>query len=317
MNKFDMHFHTTMSDWKLTNEEVIKEAVEKWIDFLSVTEHDIVNTDFVNLAKKKWIDSLEWVEVSSFDNIIAQRSLHITCYANKFNWKLINVLENTRNGKVGKVKKQIDVLRWNWFDIDYDKFIQYFENKWFDKQNLNNSHVSEYLYLNDENVKLVEELTWEKISWWDFIRRCLKTHWDFKHIWWTKVDKYEPTIKEIWEIAKQNWYFLSLAHPNFTFRNDFELFILFIQEYKDILNWIEINSLASKEWVEIILKTAKKYNLILTFWSDDHFIRDKVDNVHWNIWDKNPYVSETDIMENFKHFILLLNTINTLKKSYK
>lgn len=315
MNKIDLHLHTTMSDGKYTDLQVINEATKKWLEFISVTEHDIVNTNLPILARENGIQSIEWVEISSLDDKIANKSLHITCYADKFSWEIIEVLEKTRNWKLLKIKKQFDVLEWNWFDVDYDKFIKYFTEKWFDKQNLNNSHISEYIYSDNKNIELVKELTWEDIWWWDFIIRCLKTTWDLRHIWRVKVDKYEPTIDEIWRIAEENWYFLSLAHPNFTFRDDMKLFLDFVEEYKEILNWIEINSLASKIWVEVILVTVKKYNMILTFWSDDHFVRDRLDNKHWFLWELNPHVSEWDIMENFKNFIMLIKSMNKIKKS--
>lgn len=315
MKNIDLHFHTTVSDWKYTNEQVIAEAKNKWLDFICVTEHDIVNTQLAILARENGIESIEWVEISIFDKKIAQKSLHITCYADRFSGDIIKVLENNRNGKINKIQKQITVLKNNWFQIDYNEFLEYNKNKWFDIQNLNNSHISEYIYLNEYNVKLIKELTWENLKWWDFIRRCLKTTGDLRHIGWVHVDDYEPSMNKVWEISKESGYFLSLAHPNFTFKNDFELFILFIQEYKDILNWIEINSLASKEWVEVILRTAKKYNMILTFWSDDHFERELVDEVHWKLWDTNPHISDSDIMENFRSFLLLVNTVKSIKKS--
>lgn len=315
MKNIDLHFHTTVSDGKYTNQQVIAEAKAKWLDFICVTEHDIVNTQFPILARENGIESIEWVEISVFDKKIANKSLHITCYADKFSGEIIKVLENNRNGKINKIIKQIEVLKNNWFQIDYDEFLEYNKNKWFDVQNLNNSHISEYIYLNEYNVNLIRELTWEDMKWWDFIRRCLKTTGDLRHIGWVHVDDYEPSMNKVWELSKESGYFLSLAHPNFTFRNDFALFYLFMQEYKDILNGIEINSLASKEWVEVILRTAKKYNMILTFWSDDHFERELVDDVHWKLWDTNPNLSPNDIMENFRSFLLLINTAKSIKKT--
>ena len=315
MKKIDQHFHTTMSDWALTNEQVIDLAVQKWLYFSSVTEHDIVNTVFSTMAREVWIQSLEWVEISAFDTEIANKSLHITCYAQEFNWELIDILSNTRNWKIWKIIMQIDILNKNWFNINYADFITYFEKKWFDIRNLNNSHIAEYIYSIPANIELVKRLSWVEMTYWDFIVRCLKTTWDFRDIWWTKVDKYEPTVYDVWRIAKENWYFLSLAHPNFTFKDDIKLFLDFIEEYRNVLNWIEINALASKIWVEVILITAKKYNMILTFWSDDHFVRDKKDEIHWILWEQNTYVSEWDIMENFKIFMLVINAARSIKKS--
>lgn len=314
MNKVDMHFHTTMSDGKLNNQQVINEAKQRGLDFMVVTEHDIINTKLPILANQNWIQNTQWVEISAHDDKITDKSLHITSYANKFSWDIIDMLEKTRNWKVHKIKIQIETLQSNWFNIDYKDFIDYCLSKWFNVENLNSSHIDNYIYEFSENIELIKKITWEEIKSWDFIWRCLKEKWDFSHLWWKKIDKYEPTIEEIWKIAKEWWYFLSLAHPNFTFRNDFELFELFMEEYKDVLNWIEINTLASEKWVKIILETSKKYDLILTFWSDDHFERTKKDSYHWIFWYMNQHISEWDIMKNFKQFILLINTLKSIKK---
>lgn len=312
--KFDTHFHTNVSDWYYSNEQVLAEAKAKWLDLAIVTEHDIVNTDFVNLAKQNNIYSFEWVEFSVYDDRIAHKSMHIVWYSTSFSKNVCDILDDTRKWRINKVKKQIEKLVSNWYIIDYEEFIEYYRNKWFDVNNLNNSQVSEYLMMNPQNNELTVELTGEVLSQWDFIRRCLKSHWDLKYIWWAQIERYEPSVRTIWELSKQEWFVVSLAHPNFTFRDDYVLFMYFVSEYKDLINGIEINSLASKEWVELILKTAKKYNLILTFWSDDHFVRDKVDDVHWQLWEMNPFVTEADMMENFKNFLMLVRATNGMKE---
>lgn len=314
MNKFDMHFHSTYSDWYLTNEGIIKIAKELWLKFLAITDHDVVNSDFVQLSKQNGINTLEWVEISAFDDKVTNKSLHLTCYAEKFSWEILEILEKTRNWKIEKVKKQIEKLNFLELEINYPEFIKYFKEKWFDIWNLNNSHIAEFVYMDQENIEKINKLVWEKISMWDFIRRWLKKDWDLKDIFWQEVPRFEPTVDEIWKIVLRDWYFLSTAHPNFTFRENFELFYEFIEQYKDILQWIEINSLASKKWIEVILETGKKYKKIFTFWSDEHFIPwDKDDDVHWKLWSFNPNVPNSDIHENFTNFMLMIETAKKIK----
>lgn len=306
MNKIDMHFHTRLSDWAKNNSEIIKQAKDEWVDFIIATEHDIINKDFTIESRMNWVNSTFWAEISALDDIITNKSLHLTCYSNKFNKDIEDILENTRNWRIDKVKKQITILEKNWFNIDYENFINYYKNKWFNIKNLSNSQVEDYIFKYEENLKLIKKLTWENIWKWDFIKRCLWRNWDLNYIWWWKVDNYEPSIKQIWEEVNKNNYFLSLAHPNFSFLNNEDSFYKFIEEYKDILNWIEINSLASKKWVDIIIETSKKYNFILTFWSDDHFSWRKDDNKHWQFWQLNPYLSKELINENFMDFLDVL-----------
>ena len=301
MNNIDMHFHSTMSDWKLTNPEIIQKAKEEWVDLAIVTEHDIVNKDFPLLASENNIQSAQWVEISTTDEIISNKHLHILCYANDISWKIVDLIENTRKWKVAKIKIQLDKLKENWFFCSYEEFIEDCINKAYNIENLNSFHINNYIFENSKNKEVIKKITWEDIPSWEFIGRCLKEEWDFRDLWWWPVVKYEPSISEVWKIIKNNWYFLSLAHPNFNFGDDYELFRKFIEEYKDIFNAIEINSLATKKWVEVILDTAKKYNMILTFGSDDHFY-EMTDDYHGRLWTPNPHISESIRSENINKF---------------
>jgi histidinol phosphatase-like PHP family hydrolase len=223
MKKIDMHFHTTLSDWSRDNNEVIREAKNKWLDFIVATEHDIINSELALSARMNWIKSTSWVEISAYDDV-NDKSLHLTCYSDNF-----------------------------WLEI------------------------SEIL---------------------DWVRDKRKL----------KIPKYELSVSKIWDLSIRNKYFLSLAHPNFTFRNDEEWFRRFIDEYQDKLNWIEINSNANREWVNLIIKTSIEYWLILTFWSDSH--HKGSDQKHGDLWDMNKYVSEKLIEENFEDFLYELSKAN-------
>ena len=150
MMKIDMHFHTKMSDWAKTNNEVIKLAKEKWLDFACVTEHDIINTDFAFSSKINWINSMQWVEISACDDEVFQNSLHITCYANKFSGEIFDLLENIRNWRNKKLSRQIEVLVSNWFDISYDYFIKHYKDLWINTDNLNSYHVEDYIFKSEE-----------------------------------------------------------------------------------------------------------------------------------------------------------------------
>jgi len=305
MKKIDMHFHTTLSDWSRNNNEVIKEAKNKWIDFISATEHDIINDDLSLSARINWLKSTSWVEISAFDDI-NDKSLHLTCYSDNFWSEIIDILDWVRDKRKLKIKKQIEILKNNWFDIDYNKFLRFYKNLNINIDNINNFHIEDYIFQQEDKIdKLLMSLIWKKLKKWDFIQECLKKNWEFNYIGWEQIPKYEPTVSKIWEISIKNKYFLSLAHPNFTFRNDQEWFLKFIEEYQDKLNWIEINSQASREWVNLIIKTSVEYWLILTFWSDSH--HKWIDQKHGDLWDMNKYVSEKIIEENFEDFLYELS----------
>lgn len=288
----DCHFHTNLSDWRFDNNQVIAQAKEKKIVFAVCTDHDVINHDFPELARKNWIWSTEWVEVSCFDE--ANNShLHFTTYAKKFQDRVADVLENTRNGRREKIIKQIHLLQKNWFKINENKFYEFFTWK-TNTDNLNISHITSYVYLFVENIDLIKKLTWEKLEKEQFLLRCLKNEWDLKHIWAVDIGRYEPTIEEFWEIAKKDNYVFSLAHPNFKMTQ--EGFKQRIWHYvKFWVNAVEVNVQASQDRVELLLEFQKKLGYILTFWSDSHFKANEW-RKHWAFWDVNPFISQ-DLLE--------------------
>jgi histidinol phosphatase-like PHP family hydrolase len=306
MKKIDTHFHTKLSDWSRNNDEVIREAKQKWIDFIAPTEHDIINDELILSAKMNWMACVSWVEISSNDDIATWKSLHLTCYSNNFWTQIRDILENTREKRKLKVRKQVERLQSNWFNINYEKFIRFYKNLDFNIDNINNFQLEDYVFQNEDNIdKLLMSLVWVKMERWEFIQKCLKRNGEFRDIWWDEVEKYEPSVSKIWDIARENNYFLSLAHPNFTFRKNEQWFLDFIEQYHNKFNWIEINSKATEDWVKLIVDTSVKYGMILTFWSDSH--HKWSDSKHWDLWDMNEFVTSKMIEENFEDFLYELS----------
>ena len=311
MTVIDMHFHTTFSDWVKTNAEVIDEIkleLNKWEKtFIVSTEHDIFNEELTKLLTENWFDSTYWIEISAHDNIW-EKSLHLTFYTDKISKEIIYILNNTRDAKIKKIKLQIELLEKNWFKINYSDFIKYYTNKWANINNLNSFHIKKYIYLEEENKKKILDIVNSDnkssknlvIDDINFIKDFLKTNWKFKNYWYVKIERYEPNIEELWKIiTKKEWLFL--AHPNFTFKDNFLWFYEFIENYKDIITWIEINSKASKNWVEKIIEVSEENNFIITFWSDSHW--EWEDEFHWKLWSMNPHVSEELVEVNHKKFL--------------
>ncbi|EKD66420.1 MAG: hypothetical protein ACD_49C00044G0022 [uncultured bacterium (gcode 4)] len=297
--KTDCHFHTNLSDWKFDNAQVIAQAKEKWVKFAICTDHDIVNSEFPHLARTSWILSYEWVEASCFDEK-NNHHLHFTTYSKKFNGKVTRILEKTRDWKKIKISSQIALLQKNWFRVEIKEFYDFYSTK-TNIDNLNSYHLASYILRFPENLELIKKLTWENLNIEQFLLRCLKIEWDLKHIWAVEIEWYEPTIAEFWQVAKQENYIFSLAHPNFKMTQ--EKFRQRIEYYLNLwVNAVEINVQAEKSRVELILKFQKKYDFLLTFWSDCHFKTNKWEK-HWGFWDINPYVSQELVnlnLENLK-----------------
>lgn len=90
--KVDLHCHTTKSDGKKTVAELVADAVEKRLEFVAVTDHDIVNREAKTLLERAGIASCESVEVSARD-YGREHSLHLTMYAREINTRTDAILQ--------------------------------------------------------------------------------------------------------------------------------------------------------------------------------------------------------------------------------
>ena len=57
--KFDLHFHTTLSDGGKTPEETVQIAKNLGLEFIACTDHDLVNTEVPRLAREAGIGAVE------------------------------------------------------------------------------------------------------------------------------------------------------------------------------------------------------------------------------------------------------------------
>lgn len=298
----DLHFHSTLSDGRKTPEEIVAIAEKQGIWLLVNTDHDLINTETTKLARDAGITSFEGVEISAYEPV-SDKHLHITCYAEKFSDRIHNVMSDTRTGRRKKIKHQIGQLQWNGFKIDAESFFRYFGNQWVNTDNLSNSHLAEYIYQNPENTVHMEQLTWENLDYGAFIRKCLKKEGEYSWIGGTDVPKYEPSIELCGELARENKALLSIAHSNFTFSRDMDRIDTIILPYIEAgVEGIEINTEASPEWVDTILRTKKRYGLVLTFGSDCHF-KNPWDGKHNELGTRNPCLDDTQFKEMVETFI--------------
>jgi len=119
---------------------------------------------------------------------------------------------------------------------------------------------------------------------------------------------YEPTLDVLREHIQSPTTIMSIAHPNYTFRSPQE----FTQQLPALIsqgiNAIEINSTATREWVEVILDAHARLSsaenpILLTFGSDCHNAHHDVDRRHDTLADMNPFVP-SNIIEDAKTKIL-------------
>lgn len=302
--KLDMHFHSTSSDGLLTKEQLILKAKAKNLDFIALTDHDVVSYDFRELAQEKSIQSCQSVEISAF-NKRDDKSLHLTLYANQISKNISDILSWVISKKMKLIEKQIKYFAEIGFNIDINDFYDYFKNMSRNPDTLNKFDIVFYMFLDERNKSLAMELNdWQSISVEGFYQKFLKKWWEKFSQYAVQVDQYE-----VWldickkEVESSNWI-LAIPHPHTTFRK------WWINEFKKVLpyyiesawvNAIEINTFATKSWMETILEAKDKYSLYLTFWSDFHK-ENHNDNKHWDLWQLNPMLSEEFVKNCFMEY---------------
>lgn len=299
----DMHFHSNLSDWKQSIDEIVLKAKDLWLQYAFLTDHDRISSQFVTKARGLWIKTWESVEISTL-NKQDDFSLHLTYYAWEISQKVSLILENTINQRIDLIKKQIDFFRKIWFEININDFYKYCLSLWRKKDSINKYDLTVFLFLSPKNRKLATKINGWKITMLDFYMKYLKKWWEKFSEYWVLIPDYEPTLEQIKDLWKADNAIISIAHPNFTFKK-------WISEFKEKLphyvktwwiNAIEINSKATTDWVEAILEAKDEFWLFLTFWSDNHWIW-KTDNKHWDFWELNPILNGEFVTKELKRYI--------------
>lgn len=285
MKHIDMHFHSTRSDGRSTTGEIIEIAKNKGLDFIALTDHDIISKGFQEEVEINDIQSCQSVEISA-NNIDHNKHLHLTCYAKELKGDIHAILENTITQKQVLLIEQIKKLNSMWFEIHLEKFYAFHE--WFgrSKNSLNKYDIAVYIFSDTTNHRVMQQLLWkDNLSITECYLMCFKNGWERYNEFSVTIPEFEPSVEVCWELAHQNNAILSIAHPNFTFKKWIPELEQRIRYYVDRwINAIEINAKATPEWIRSILEIKNRYDLLLTFWSDCHVIWTP-DEKHGDFWE--------------------------------
>ncbi|MDD3144902.1 MAG: PHP domain-containing protein [Candidatus Gracilibacteria bacterium] len=306
---FDMHFHSIASDGKNSNEEIVNYAFSKNLQFIALTDHDVISGDnFKNEAKEKGINSCYSTEISARD-LKNKKSLHLTCYSRSFGKNIRDILENTVEKKKLLIIKQVEKLKNSGFKIDLNEFLNYFLSMGKKLETLNRYNIGQYIFLTPENRILAQKIS-GKIdinpqSFFEiFLKEAGEQYSKYGLKYGIDVPEYEPNIEICGVLARTNNAIISIAHPNLSFKKEGLEYFKSIYPYyvENGINGIEINSIASKEWIETIYKFREKYGIIITAGSDNHSIGE-IDNKHSDLGDLNPLLNQNErllILKNFQ-----------------
>lgn len=294
--KADLHFHTTLSDGRDSPDQVLQNLSRAGVEFAALTDHDSISDGFADELRARWIDSIPASEISTQFHGDRKVPLHMTAYAREFNPEARAMLERTRRGKTEKIRQQVAKLIEQRYPISYEWLLQWARAKWYSPTALNNAHLSSYIYSIPacvEKGNIDQQRRKSQPDRTGFLRECLSRE-GRNPIGAVEIPEYEPTTEEASRVMKNTGGVIAIAHPNFSWERYGGIAGLqqdIAQLVEHGVMGIELNSLATLEWARVILEIRERYNLLLTFWSDNHGEKTP-SKKHGLLWQLNPYFLE-------------------------
>lgn len=306
MKKIDMHTHTTLSDGTSIPTQLVEGASQKGVEFLCITDHDIASDSLIPLIQSAWIATVPSVEISSQNSYNDRKSLHLTYYSRGTSTQIQDIISNTRRSKKDLIALQLLHLQKLWFFIDLEEFYTQLKDMGRQDDGLSKYDIARYVASKEENLKRLWELwcTGGGKVHTQFYTRCLKRKWELYGTYAVEVDDYEPEVEVLGQIRVSQDAILSIAHPNFSFSKEgITGFLEIFPQYKELwVNAVEINTRATKKWIEAVVSLKDRFpDVQITFWSDCHQIG-KPDEKHGDLGFSNAHIDSQIVLYEFAKF---------------
>ena len=262
----DLHTHTNNSDGTKTPLELLKEANDKNLEVLSITDHntcksyeDLENINISEVYKGKIIVGCEFT--STFD----ERLIEILGYG--FNYKDVQEYLNQRyDEKIGTKNVQILFNRlkdlFDKYNIKYNPDNLHYPKK--DNDFFEKSFYDEFMKY-PQNKEIIKEDIFNSFS--DFFRKGLTNP---KSKMYIRAVEFKPSVKEIIDVIHKSGGKAFLAHP-FQYKfNDTEEFLNKLYDNNEFDGIECFYTTFSKEQSDYLVEFAKKRKLLISGGSDYH-----------------------------------------------
>jgi predicted metal-dependent phosphoesterase TrpH len=265
--KIDLHIHTsTGSDGKLSVEEVFREAAQRSMDLISITDHDSIDAQerAIALAKEYGIAYLTGVELNVTFSYPGSKSVSLDFLGYRFdinNRALNDKLQLMREHREARARQILDRLNIEFYKENVPRFTE--ENLKEIQASVDGSlgrpHIADYLIA--KGIVSSRQEAFDK-----YLVKC-------------NVPKYPLALAEASALVRNAGGVMSLAHPNdpngtslVSLTSDLNEQTKIIAEYMlDYLDGVECwHSRHDAETTAHYVKFARKHNLLMTGGSDCH-----------------------------------------------
>lgn len=245
MKYADLHIHSSYSDGCLSPEEIVREAKEKNIQYISITDHDTISSQFVTKENIYGIKVIPGVEFSSK---YKETEIHILGYYIDIESRCIKELaELLQNLRLARSREILKKLNQNNVFISMNDLLS------------SNSQVIGRSNIANELVKEGYVKTYKEA----FDKYLMKDRLAY-------VEGFKVDFKEILKAIRESGGIPVLAHPGKIYTNiQIESVIKDLKGYG--LQGIEVYHPAhTKEQKNYLYNISKKHKLIMTGGSDFH-----------------------------------------------
>jgi predicted metal-dependent phosphoesterase TrpH len=265
--KIDLHIHTsTGSDGKLSVEEVLREAAQRSMDLISITDHDSIDAQkrAIALAKEYGIAYLTGVELNVTFSYPGSKSVSLDFLGYRFdinNRELNDKLQLMREHREARARQILDRLNIEFYKENVPRFTE--ENLKEIQASVDGAlgrpHIADYLIA--KGIVSSRQEAFDK-----YLVKC-------------NVPKYPLALAEASALVRNAGGVMSLAHPNdpngtslVSLTTDLNEQTKIIEEYMlDYLDGVECwHSRHDSETTAHYIKFARKHHLLMTGGSDCH-----------------------------------------------
>ena len=190
--KYDLHVHTSFSDGKYDPKDVVRQAIEKGLSGLAITDHDTVSGIHLAIEEGKEHNNFYIIPGIEFSCIYKDEEVHILGYFIDYNNSfLLDTVIQLQNSRYERALRIINKLKEIGITLDLDSILQHTSDN-----NVGRLHIAKALV--EKNVVKNTQEAFNK-----YLGRGKQAYFERFHL----------SVNEVIDLIKNTGGISVLAHP--------------------------------------------------------------------------------------------------------